>query len=84
MKKYDQLNMQERERISNLLGQRFAVKDIALDLGRCRTTIYREIQRNSGPGGEYWPDRAAHLTHMRRTRVSRIDCCLPLEGFYFG
>lgn len=81
MKKYEHLNMSERERIGNLLRQGSSVSDIASNLGRCRTTIYRELRRNRGSAADYWPDRASQLSHIRRNRGSRIDRCPSLKEF---
>jgi len=43
---YRQINPVERRKINDLLTQRFRVDDIACELGRRRSTIYREIKRN--------------------------------------
>ena len=43
---YRQINLVERRKIDDLLARRFRVDDIARELGRHRSTIYRGIKRN--------------------------------------
>jgi len=68
-KKYDQLNGEERNRIHRLLGGGSTVNKISKELGRHRSTIYREIKRNrSKVHEEYLPDTAEELSRSRRYR----------------
>jgi IS30 family transposase len=45
------LSFQEREEIAIFREQRVGVREIARRLGRCPSTISRELRRNIGPGG---------------------------------
>jgi IS30 family transposase len=58
--------------LSALRKQGFSNADIARALGRHRSTIGREIERNSThPDGYYRPDRAQEATNGRRSRSRR-------------
>ena len=50
-RKYRRLTKEEREEISRSLAQGNSVSEIAKLLGRDRSTIWREIKRNSGKTG---------------------------------
>jgi IS30 family transposase len=50
-RKYKRLTNDEREEISRGLAQGKAIAEIAKELGRDRTTVWREINRNSGKTG---------------------------------
>ncbi len=51
------LTMQERDRIAQLRHQQADQKEIAKALGRCPSTISRELQRNR-VGDEYYAAQA--------------------------
>jgi len=59
------LTMEERDRIAQLRHQRANQKEIAQALGRCRSTISRELQRN-GTGAEYYAAQAQRESERRR------------------
>ena len=59
------LTQGERKRISELLGMGLSKSQIAAAIGRDRSTIYREIGRNSCEGA-YAPVRAQRLAEQRR------------------
>ena len=46
MAKFSHLNLDDRYKIQNLLDDKFSISDIARQLGRDRSTIYKEILRN--------------------------------------
>lgn len=50
---FNQLDLAERKRIADMRDKKIPVDDIAAALGRHRSTIYREIERN------HFRDRAA-------------------------
>lgn len=50
---YSQLQPEDRLTIASLLQQRYSVRGIARVLGRCASTISREIARNSVSGQGY-------------------------------
>lgn len=68
MKKYTQLTSHERYIMAALKKQGFSVKAIAENLGRHRSTLYREINRNScyHIDGAYRPSKAQRRTIARR------------------
>lgn len=67
---YQQISMDERRRIYLLLGQKKRPQEIAALLGRHRSTIYREINRNTYSHEEefargYFPVTANDLGRFR-------------------
>jgi IS30 family transposase len=71
------LSEQERIQIADLLAARMSVRRIAEQLGRARSTISREIRRNSDPDGRYRPHQAEQAARRRadkpRTRRLAVD-----------
>lgn len=59
------LTLQEREFLYRLKKQGRTKAEIAELMGRDRSTIYRELQRNSGQRG-YRPKQAQRLADERR------------------
>ena len=43
---YTELDLHERRTIEDMLNARYSVDEIALEIGRRRSTVYREIKRN--------------------------------------
>ncbi|MFN8818777.1 MAG: transposase [Holosporaceae bacterium] len=50
-----------------------SIAEIALALGRTRSTVYRELKRNQTVKGDYWPERAQQKARDRRLRGRRLD-----------
>ncbi|MCP4094681.1 MAG: IS30 family transposase, partial [Planctomycetaceae bacterium] len=73
MMKYQQLTSNERYIISHLLKQGFNPSEIARQMGRHRSTIYRELARNRCKGIDncYRFSRAERRTVARRRRSRR-------------
>lgn len=73
MNKYTQLTSEERYTIASLKNQGFSYSEIANILGRHRSTIYRELARNSCwvTDGAYRPSKANRRTVARRKRSRR-------------
>lgn len=69
--KYHQLTSEERYALSALRKQGFSQSQIARALGRHRSTISREIKRNSREDGGYRPYSAQDYTNGRRSRSRR-------------
>ncbi len=68
MKRYRQLSLDERYQIAALLKQRTSAANIALKLGRDRSTVSRELKRNGDQYGSigYNAPRAENKAHARR------------------
>lgn len=81
MKNYHHLTCVEREQIGMLRQSKTSITQIALALGRPKSTISRELKRNEAPPGHYWPDTAQILALRRRRRGSRIDQDEGLKDF---
>jgi IS30 family transposase len=73
MKNYHQLTLEEREQISMLRQSKTSISKIALTMGRHKSTISRELNRNEAPAGQYWPDTAQALSLKRRKHGSVLD-----------
>ena len=69
---YQHLNLIERCTIGALHGQGLSDAEIGAELGRDRTTIWRERQRNRAPyDGLYRAERADERAVARRRRARR-------------
>ena len=70
--KYEQLNVEERSALATLKGLGWSVLEMARELGRHRSTVAREIQRNATPhDGRYRAGRAHERAVARRRRSRR-------------
>jgi len=68
---YHQLTSDERCTISDLKMQGFTPSEIAEELDRNRSTIYRELERNSCNDSRYRVSKAISRTRGRRSRSRR-------------
>ncbi len=71
MRKYHQLTSGERYALSTLRKQGFTQGAMARAVGRHRSTISRELKRNSRRDGGYRPLTADDLARWRRSRSRR-------------
>ena len=71
--KYQQLTSEDRYILAALRRQGISISAIAEELGKHRSTIYREINRNSCHiiDGSYRPSKAQRRTVARRRRSRR-------------
>ena len=58
MRQYQQLSLDEREKMARLRQSESSIAEIFLALGRTISTVYRELKRNQTVKGDYWPERA--------------------------
>ena len=66
---YKQLSDEDRYHISTLHKHRYPIQKIASELGRHRSTIYREIKRNAKQcDGGYRPSEACRRARTRRQK----------------
>lgn len=78
---YRHINSTDRLKIYELLFQGKAIADIAEIVGFHRSSLYRELNRNSSTQG-YRPDWATQQYHLRRQAKSRkIDTIPELKDF---
>ena len=78
--RYHQLTSAERYMISALKRQGHTIPEIAQNLGRHRSTIWRELQRNSARfDGAYRPSKAIEKTSGRRSRSRRNKRFCPAD-----
>lgn len=86
-----QLTSEDRAVLAHLLTMNVPKNEIARRLGKHRSTIYRELARNTGPAG-YLPEEAQQRTDVRRWvnhRVAKMNdpcvrryVCRRLERFW--
>lgn len=68
------MGKEERSEIAALRGARVRMEEIAEQVGRHRSTIYREVARNrSEYDGKYRAGRAEEMTRARRSRSRRNE-----------
>ena len=70
MKKYSRVSYEQRCQISALLQAKLSVSEVARHLNFHKSTIYRELKRNSSSSNTYKPSYA-HKTALKRYRASR-------------
>lgn len=72
------LSLEERRIVAGLLHRKVSVTQIAIQLGRHRSTIHREIRRNFWHDPEvpmatgYWHMNAQHMAAARRSRQRKL------------
>lgn len=77
---YRQLLDEERYRIAAMRAARCSIQEISVALGRHRSTIYREVERNKTNAGSYIAVTAGEKTRGRRSR-SRCNRRFGREHF---
>jgi IS30 family transposase len=79
---HTELNVRERRRIEDMLNAKMSVGEIAADIGRHRSTVYREIKRNyyhdeeiPSLNGYYGLNAQDYATdrRARRRKLVRLD-----------
>ena len=73
MRSYSHLSDDERDQIGILRAAGRSMGAIARVLGRAKTTISRELQRNALPSGGYSPLHAAGAYRLRRRREAILE-----------
>jgi IS30 family transposase len=68
MRKYTQLSKEERVRIFEGKKQGKTIKEIAKDIRRNKSTVSRELKRNSDHIGYLYPEEAHYKTKKRKAR----------------
>lgn len=81
MSGYGHLSYWERERIALLRAEGLCPSKIADDLGRHKTTVIRELGRNSNQDGSYRPMSAEGRYLARRLRERVLDANPQLAGY---
>ena len=76
---YSHLTLEERCRLQGMIEMGLPKTEMARRLGRHRSTIYRELDRNSNVTG-YRPDGADRLAWARKLRGSQIERSTRLRG----
>jgi IS30 family transposase len=71
-KKYTHLNLVERDVITTMLSEKKSLGEIAKVLGRSKSTISRELKRNSSPHYKLYLSHRAHGRAVdRRKKAAR-------------
>src|SRR5262249_42847767 len=82
-KKFTQITDEDRVAIAHLLRAGISKDKIAIQLGFHRSTIYREVSRNSTSHG-YLPLFAALKLAKRRKRTFKLNRDAKLKHFIFS
>ncbi|MDP2168501.1 MAG: IS30 family transposase [Thermodesulfovibrionales bacterium] len=69
-RRYKQLSLQERDRITELKAGGFSLRAIAEALGRSPSTVAREVERNSSPAYMLYMSHRAHDRAVKRKEES--------------
>ena len=80
MKKYTHLTQEERTLISHYHDNGISIGEIGRRLGRNKSSISREIRRNSNKDS-YKPDTARQRYLSRRKKLRRIDSDASLKAY---
>ena len=67
--RYSHLTTDQRECIAQMRAAGHSIPQIARQLGRAPSTLYRELQRNTLPSGHYSPSRATRAAQKRRAQA---------------
>jgi transposase, IS30 family len=86
---YHHISLDERRQIYLGLGAKKSVSEIARHLGRHRSTIYRELQRNTFFHEDhslngYFPLNAQELAHRRRAGLKKLNRLPALKDWVVG
>ncbi len=81
MKGYSHLQDEERDQLAVLKAAGSSIGAIARALGRCKSTISRELSRNALPSGRYAPLHAGGAYQLRRRREAVIERDLSTATF---
>jgi len=71
MKKYNHINTTQRIELATLHRNGYSVSQISKQLKLHRSTIYRELKRNSRPRGSYEAYYANNLSEIRKERFAK-------------
>ena len=77
--RYSHFGLEERCRLRGMMEMGLSLSEIARRLGRHRSTIHREIDRNRCVDG-YRPDSAARRAWTRKLRGSKIERDVELHA----
>ena len=72
MKKYKQLTYKERYQLYALLKEGLNCSEIAKNIGYHKSTISRELKRNSQNKNRYHPDNASIETFVRHKNKNKF------------
>ncbi|MGC8512698.1 MAG: IS30 family transposase [Acidimicrobiales bacterium] len=77
------LSLDERLRIADLAITGVSLSDIAVELGRSKSTICRELARNGSAGRKYAPYGAQKKAEWRarRPKPTKLASCVELRDF---
>ncbi len=71
MKKYNHINTTQRIELATLHRNGYSINQISKQLKLHRSTIYRELKRNSRPRGSYEAYYANNLSEIRKERFAK-------------
>lgn len=78
-KRYKQLRLEDRDRITEMMAEGSSLTEIAGALGRHKSTISREVRRNSSPAYRLYLSHRAHERAVGREREANSHFRLKNE-----
>jgi len=79
-KRYKQLKLEDRDRITEMMAEGRNITEIAEALGRHKSTISREVRRNSSPAYRLYLSHRAHDRAVKRKQEANRHPRLKTEG----
>lgn len=87
---YSQLTLADRRRLHHFVERKVPINEMARQLGRHRSTIYREIRRNTFRDDElpeysgYFSTVADDIANHVAPESHEIACFRPVTGYHKG
>ena len=81
MKKYNQLTQEERYHIKLMIASQIPILGIANTMGRHKSTIYRELSRNSGLKGYRYKQANNKANQRHRNKHKQIKLTPVLKRY---
>jgi IS30 family transposase len=70
MKEYTHLNLEERKKLYVMKRDKKSMSEIAIELGRAKSSLYRELARNAADSEiGYLPDEANNMAKERKAKL---------------
>jgi len=79
-KSYTRITYEERVKIETLLSQKMSIPKIAIELGKSKSSIYREINRNKSDCGWGYKANPAQFGCEFKLKTRRLECKICINS----